>query len=56
MTALNIKSAFLTQPIEVAELRSQFQDAMGLATSLPQLLLRFGYSAVMPPSLRHSVE
>ena len=30
MTALDIKSAFLNQPIEVAELRSQFQSAMGL--------------------------
>ena len=56
MTALNIKSAFLTQPVEVAELRSQFQGAMGLEASLPQLLLRFGHAAVMPPSLRRPVE
>jgi hypothetical protein len=56
MTSLNIKSAFLNQPIEVTELRSQFQSAMGLGASLPQLLVRFGYADPMPRSLRRSVE
>jgi hypothetical protein len=56
MTSLNIKSAFLNQPIEVAELRSQFQSAMGLGASLPQLLVRFGYADAMPRSLRRPVE
>jgi hypothetical protein len=56
MTSLNIKSAFLNQPIEVADLRSQFQSAMGLGASLPQLLVRFGYADPMPRSLRRSVE
>jgi hypothetical protein len=56
MTSLNIKSAFLNQPIEVRELRSQFQSAMGLGSSLPQLLVRFGYAEAMPHSLRRSVE
>lgn len=56
MTALNIKSAFLNQPIEVADLRSQFQNAIGLAKSLPQLLVRFGYADPMPRSLRRPVE
>jgi len=56
MTSLNIKSAFLNQPIEVTELRSQFQSAMGLGASLPQLLIRFGYADAAPPSLRRPVE
>ena len=56
MTSLDIKSAFLNQPIEVAELRSQFQNAIGLDASLPQLLLRFGYAEAMPRSLRRPVE
>lgn len=56
MTSLNIKSAFLNQPIEVRELRSQFQSAMGLGSSLPQLLVRFGYAEAMPRSLRRPVE
>jgi hypothetical protein len=56
MTSLNIKSAFLNQPIEVADLRSQFQSAIGLGASLPQLLVRFGYADPMPRSLHRSVE
>ncbi|MFN8445007.1 MAG: twin-arginine translocation signal domain-containing protein [Caldilineaceae bacterium] len=56
LTSLNIRSAFLNQPIEVAELRSQFQSALGLGSSLPQLLVRFGYAAPMPHSLRRPVE
>ncbi len=55
-TSLNIKSAFLNQPIEVTELRSQFQSATGLGDSLPQLLVRFGYADSMPRSLRRPVE
>ena len=56
MTALNIKSAFLNQPIEVAAIRSQFQNALGLGGSLPQLLLRFGYGEALPRSVRRPVE
>lgn len=56
MTLLNIKSAFLNQPIEVAALRSQFQSAIGLGGSLPQLLVRFGYANSMPRSLRRPIE
>jgi hypothetical protein len=56
ITSLNIKSALLNQPIEVAALRSQFQSAMGLGASHPQLLVRFGYADPMPRSLRRPVE
>jgi hypothetical protein len=56
MTLLNIKSAFLNQPIEIPDLRGQFQTAMGLGHALPQLLLRFGYAEPMPRSLRRPVE
>jgi len=56
MTALNIKSAFLNQPVEVAEVRGQFQTAMSLGTALPQLLVRFGYAEPMPQSVRRAVE
>jgi hypothetical protein len=37
-------------------LRSQFQSAMGLGASPPQLLVRFGYANPMPYSLRRPVE
>jgi hypothetical protein len=56
MTSLNIKSAFLNQPIEISVLREQFKSAIGLGSSLPQLLLRFGYAESMPRSLRRPVE
>jgi hypothetical protein len=56
MTALDIKSAFLNQPIETPDIRPQFQSALGLGDQLPQLLLRFGYAASLPKSLRRPVE
>jgi hypothetical protein len=56
MTALNIKSGFLNQPIEVATIRGQFQGAMGFGTELPQVLVRFGYADAMPRSLRRPIE
>lgn len=55
LTSLNIKSAFMNQPIEVPDLRSQFGGALGLGASLPQLLIRFGYADPMPRSLRRSL-
>ena len=35
LTSLNIKSAFLNQPIEVPDVRGQFQRAIGLGNALP---------------------
>lgn len=55
MTSLNIKVAFLNQPVEVSEVRRQFQKAIGLGDALPKLLVRFGYADPMPRSLRRSV-
>jgi hypothetical protein len=56
LTSLNIKSAFLNQPIEVPDVRGQFQRAIGLGNALPQLLVRFGYANPMPRSLRRPIE
>jgi hypothetical protein len=56
MTTLNIKSGFLNQPIEVAEIRTTFRSAIGLDAYLPQLLVRYGYADAMPRSLRRTVE
>lgn len=56
MTALNIKSALLNQPIEVPEVRPQFQQALGLGTAPAQLLMRYGYAEALPRSLRRPVE
>jgi hypothetical protein len=56
MTTYDIKSALLNQPIEVPEIRPQFQSAMNLGEQIPQLLVRFGYAPAMPKSLRRPVE
>lgn len=56
MTSLELKSALLNQPIEVPELRGEFQTAMGLGKNLPQLLMRYGVADAMPYSLRRPVE
>lgn len=56
MTALNIKSALLNQPIEVSSIRSQFQNAIGLGDAKPQLLVRFGYAEALLHSLRRPVD
>ncbi|MCX6596175.1 MAG: Tat pathway signal protein [Acidobacteria bacterium] len=55
MTAWNIKSAFLNQPVEVESVRSQLQTALDLGPARPQLLVRFGYADPMPRSLRRPV-
>ena len=56
MTSLDLKSALLNQPIEVPELRGEFQTAMGLGENLPQLLMRYGVADAMPYSFRRPVE
>ncbi len=56
LTALNIKTAYLNQPIEVVGLRSQLGSYLNLGKACPQLLLRFGYAAPMPRSLRRPLE
>ncbi|MCK7467808.1 MAG: hypothetical protein MZU91_06595 [Desulfosudis oleivorans] len=56
MASLNTKSAFLNQPIEVSSLRGQSQSTIGLGSSLPQLLMRFGYADAMPKSLQRPAE
>jgi len=55
-TALGIKSAFMNQPVEVQELRSQLQSHLKLGSAYPQLLMRFGYSQAMPRSLRRPIQ
>ena len=56
MTVLDVRSAFLNQPIEVVGVRGQLQSALGLGTALPQLLVRYGYADLMPRSLRRPLE
>jgi hypothetical protein len=55
MTALDVRSAFLNQPIEVASLRDPFQAALGLGAWRPQVLVRFGRAGTAPFSARRAV-
>jgi hypothetical protein len=56
LTTLKIKSAFLNQPAEVADLRSELRSYLNIGTAHPQLMMRFGYADPMPHSLRRPVE
>ena len=53
--ALDIRTAMINQPVEVASLRTQFASALGLSTRRPDLIVRFGYGPTMPRSLRRRV-
>lgn len=55
-TNLKIKLAFMNQPVEIDSLRTQLSKDLGLDGSYPQLLVRFGYAAEMPRSLRRPLE
>jgi hypothetical protein len=51
---LNIRSAFVNQPIEVPELREALRSCLEV-TALPQLLVRFGKGRRGPYSLRRPI-
>lgn len=55
-TALNICTAFINQPIEVRELRSQFESWLKLEEEHAQLMVRFGHGPAAPFSLRRSID
>jgi len=55
-TALNIRTAFINQPIEVRELRSQFESWMGLEGEHALLMVRLGYGPTAPFSLRRPID
>jgi nitroreductase len=54
-TALGVRHAHLNQPVEVATVRPQLQDLLGLGDHRPDMVLRFGYAPPMPRSLRRPV-
>ena len=55
-TALGIKNAMLNQPVEVATLRPQFANYLGIGDRRPDLIVRFGYGNATPRSLRRQIE
>ena len=50
--ALDIRSAFINQPIEVPGLRREFESWLGLTHERAQLAVRFGHGPKLPYSLR----
>jgi hypothetical protein len=54
--ALDIRTAFINQPIEVRLLRPQFESWLGLDGEYAQLMVRFGHGPLAPFSLRRPVE
>jgi hypothetical protein len=51
-TALDIRTAMLNQPVEVASQRAAFASSLGLGVRRPDLVVRFGRGPLMPRSLR----
>ena len=51
-TALDIRSAFINQPIEVRPLRPQFDSWLGLSDEHALLMVRLGHAPLAPFSLR----
>ncbi|MEC5182248.1 Acg family FMN-binding oxidoreductase [Arthrobacter sp. CG_A4] len=54
--ALDIRSAFVNQPIEVPGLRREFESWLGLTHECAQLAVRFGHGPKLPYSLRRPVQ
>jgi len=55
-TALEIRNAFVNQPVEESGLRPEFSRALGVGDGRPDLVVRFGRGKEMPRSLRRPVE
>lgn len=54
-TLLGIKHAFVNQPVEALEVRTQFAAHLGLGDKRPDLVIRFGYAPDLPFSMRRPV-
>ncbi len=55
-TALGLTCSFLNQPVEVAGLRGDLANLIGLPGRRPDIVLRFGRGAALPFSARRPVE
>lgn len=55
-TALDIRTAFINQPIEVPSLRSRFDTLLSLDGEHAQLAVRFGHGELAPYSLRRPID
>ena len=55
-TALDLRTAFINQPVEVASLRPEFAQFLGIGNRRPDLVVRVGRGPEMPRSLRRPVD
>ncbi len=53
---MDVRSAFLDQPIEVAELRQRLAETICRGGEYPQLLVRFGFGERARPQARRTVD
>lgn len=51
-TALQLRHAYINQPVEVPAVRGQFAAYLGIGAGRPDLVMRFGYGPALPQSLR----
>ena len=54
-TALDVRTAFVNQPVEVPAVRTQFAQWLGLGSQRPDLVVRFGRGPQLTYSLRRPV-
>jgi len=54
--ALDLRTAFINQPVEVPALRPQFATSLGIGNCRPDLVVRIGHGPEMPRSLRRPLE
>ncbi|WP_292449751.1 Tat pathway signal protein [Mesorhizobium sp.] len=55
-TTLQLRHAFINQPVEVPAVRGQFATYLGIDGRRADLVMRFGYGPELPKSLRRPVE
>jgi len=55
-TALDLRSAFINQPVEVPALRAQFAAFLGIGHRRPDFIVRIGHGPEMPRSRRRPVQ
>lgn len=55
-TAMDLRTAFINQPVEVADLRSRFADFLRIGERRPDFIVRIGRGPGMPRSLRRPVD
>lgn len=55
-TALGLRHAHVNQPVEVPQVRTDFARWLGLGDVRPDLVVRFGWAAPLPMSMRRSID